>query len=155
LTQLASTDTPLGGGSAAAKPRRWRQMGYFQLNWRKLRQLVGGRSAASIRLDQPADALWIAGGGERQSFDSVRDAVRFVMDQLAPAERASAWIRTHDGFLDARQIEQLYGDDSSATPISRAAKPECPHCGNASHQQSIIDARASCVNWWVVAQRPR
>jgi hypothetical protein len=86
-------------------------MGSFRLTWRNLRSLAEGRSAASfIELDQPANALWITGGGQHRSFGSVRDAVCFVMEELAASERASAWIGTNDGLLDVRQIRSLYED---------------------------------------------
>jgi hypothetical protein len=42
---------------------------------------------AEIQLDQPADVFWIAGGGQRQSFTSVTNAVRFVMEELPEPHR--------------------------------------------------------------------
>jgi hypothetical protein len=48
-----------------------------------------------IKLDQPADAFWIAGDIHRRSFTSVPDAVRFVKEDIA-LHSASAWIATAD-----------------------------------------------------------
>jgi hypothetical protein len=64
--------------------------------------------AANIKLDQPASVFWLEGAPRRQSFDSVTDAVRFVMDDLAEHLRASAWIRIESSSLMIEQIEQLY-----------------------------------------------
>jgi hypothetical protein len=63
---------------------------------------------AEIQLDQPADVFWIVGGGQRQSFASVTDAVRFVMEELSEPHRVSAWITTADRSITSEQIVQLY-----------------------------------------------
>jgi hypothetical protein len=66
------------------------------------------RRAPALKLDQPADAFWIQGGVHRRSFDSVTDAVRFVLDDLTEPQRASAWIKFENSSLALEQIEQLY-----------------------------------------------
>jgi hypothetical protein len=62
---------------------------------------------SEIKLDQPANVFWIANNPERRSFESVTDAVRFVMEDIAP-HRASAWIVMDDTTVTAEQIERLY-----------------------------------------------
>jgi hypothetical protein len=64
--------------------------------------------APRIEPDQPADAVWIVGDVQRRSFDSVTDAARFVMEEIAEPHRASAWITTENGSLTTEQIKQLY-----------------------------------------------
>jgi hypothetical protein len=66
------------------------------------------QKAAGIRLDQSADAFWIAGDVQRRSFDSVTDAVRFVMKELAEPHRPSAWITIEDISLTSEQIKELH-----------------------------------------------
>lgn len=71
-----------------------------------------------IDLDQPADLLWIpanelpeAGAdwtGNQRHFTSLREAVRFAVEDLGIADRANVWITTEEGNLTVEQIEQLY-----------------------------------------------
>ena len=51
-----------------------------------------GQSAANILwLDQPAEAF---SGSSKRHFNSVRDAIHFIMRQLPLDERATSWIET-------------------------------------------------------------
>ena len=68
----------------------------------------------TIKLDQPADAFWIAGDVHRRSFTSVTDAVRFVMEELAEPHRTSAWIFIADRSLTTELIGQLYTKQARA-----------------------------------------
>jgi hypothetical protein len=70
-------------------------------------------------LDQPATAMWIptadlrpqAGArfrsGERR-FDTTRQAIIFIMRELSPSYRGTAWIATDSGDIQIDEIEQLY-----------------------------------------------
>jgi hypothetical protein len=72
----------------------------------------------SIDLNQPANALWIPaggvapsgqiGGGQSRSFESVSNAVKFVMEELSPADRSTAWLTTDQGSLTLSEIQALY-----------------------------------------------
>jgi len=74
-----------------------------------------------IALDQPANAMWIPeigppgmiGGGETRHFDSVDNAVRFVMEELLFEVRATAWITTDEGALPIERIEEIYRELSA------------------------------------------
>lgn len=69
------------------------------------------------KLDFPADVHWVpadriaeAGpdwGGNQRHFESLRQAIEFVMQGLTIADRANVWIATEDGNLMVEQIEQL------------------------------------------------
>jgi hypothetical protein len=69
------------------------------------------------KLDFPADVHWVpadriaeAGpdwGGNQRHFESLRQAIEFVMQGLTIADRANVWIATDDGNLMVEQIEQL------------------------------------------------
>lgn len=70
-----------------------------------------------IKLDQSADVLWIPvdrirpkdiGGGEQRHFSLLSDAIKFVMDDLLPRDRATAWITLNDGSLKIEEIERIY-----------------------------------------------
>jgi hypothetical protein len=71
-----------------------------------------------IKLDLPADVFWTPAdqipetgpdwGGNQRHFESLREAVRFAMEELTTADRANIWITTEDGNLTIEQIEQLY-----------------------------------------------
>jgi hypothetical protein len=61
-----------------------------------------------MQLDQPAQAFWITAGPQRRSFDSIPEAARFVMEELAEPHRASAWITLTEGSLTNNQIKQFY-----------------------------------------------
>jgi hypothetical protein len=63
--------------------------------------------APDIKLDQPANVFWIARDPERRSFESVTDAVRFVMDDLPGTARPSSWITVDDKMLTVDEIEKL------------------------------------------------
>jgi hypothetical protein len=72
----------------------------------------------SIDLNQPANALWTPaggfappgqiGGGQTRAFESVSNAVRFVMEELSPDDRSTAWITTDQGSLRPQEIQALY-----------------------------------------------
>jgi hypothetical protein len=80
--------------------------------------------APALKLDQPAEVFWIAGGPHRQTFNSVPDAVRFVLDELAEAHRASAWVKFENSSLALEQIEQLYEEHRLAFAVAAGrAKP--------------------------------
>jgi hypothetical protein len=73
--------------------------------------------------------FWIEGFPHRRSFDSVTDAVRFVLDDLAEYHRASAWIKIESGLLALEQIEQLYDEHRLAFAMATEAaetEPEPP-----------------------------
>ena len=58
----------------------------------------------------PADRIAEAGpdwGGNKRHFESLRQAIDFVMQGLTIADRANVWIATEDGNLMVEQIEQL------------------------------------------------
>jgi 6,7-dimethyl-8-ribityllumazine synthase len=69
-----------------------------------------------VRLDQPANALWLetpapsaaVAGGETRHFDTVMNAISFIMEDLPADVRGSAWITTDDGSLTIEEIEQLW-----------------------------------------------
>jgi hypothetical protein len=70
-----------------------------------------------IDLDQTVEVLWLlvntvpqSGilGGEQKHFDRLRDAILFVMEELPPKERATAWILLNDGSLQIEHIERLH-----------------------------------------------
>ena len=46
-------------------------------------------------------------GGNQRHFESLRQAIEFVMQGLTIADRANVWIATEDGNLMVEQIEQL------------------------------------------------
>jgi hypothetical protein len=52
--------------------------------------------------------LGLIGPATRDIFESLREAVRFAMEELTTADRANIWITTEDGNLTIEQIEQLY-----------------------------------------------
>ena len=45
--------------------------------------------------------------GNQQHFESLREAIDFVMQRLTIADRANVWITTKDGNLTVEQIKQL------------------------------------------------
>jgi hypothetical protein len=71
---------------------------------------------ANFDLNQPAIVHWFATpppgtdplGGETRHFESVTDAIRFVMEELTEAPHASAWITTDAGSLALDEITILY-----------------------------------------------
>ena len=83
--------------------------------------LVVGRKppgpGQTTKLDFAADVHWVpadriaeAGpdwGGNQRHFESLRQAIEFVMRGLTIADRANVWIATEDGNLMVEQIEQL------------------------------------------------
>lgn len=72
-----------------------------------------------MNLDRPARAYWspvidaagrpLASGGERD-FKTLRDAVRFVMENLGWLDQTAAFIQTDqiDGYYPVETIEQIY-----------------------------------------------
>ena len=75
-----------------------------------------------INLDQPAVVLWVRADEvpetgvdsppNQRDFDSLRQAIRFAMDELTIADRANLWIATEQGNLTVEQIEQLHRSTS-------------------------------------------
>jgi hypothetical protein len=74
-------------------------------------------TADDIDLDQAVDVLWLlvnsvpqSGiiGDEQKHFARLRDAILFVMEELPPKEKATAWILLNDGSLQIEQIKRLY-----------------------------------------------
>jgi hypothetical protein len=71
----------------------------------------------ALFLGRPADVRWVpadriaeAGpdwGGNQRHFESLRQAIEFVMQGLTIADRANVWIVTEEGNLMLEQIEQL------------------------------------------------
>jgi hypothetical protein len=72
-----------------------------------------------FKLDLLADVFWTPAdqipqtapewAGNQRHFESLREAVRFAMEELTVADRANIWITTENGNLTIEQIEQLYG----------------------------------------------
>jgi hypothetical protein len=46
--------------------------------------------------------------GEQRTFESVENAVLFVMETLSPANRATAMIQTDSRSIDSAEIEAIY-----------------------------------------------
>jgi hypothetical protein len=71
---------------------------------------------ANFDLNQPATVLWIdhpapegeVAGAPTRHFESVTDAIRFVMEELTEAPHASAWIAIDAGTLTLDEITILY-----------------------------------------------
>jgi hypothetical protein len=72
---------------------------------------------ANFDLNQPATVHWFATpppagtatfSSETRHFESVTDAIRFVMEELTEAPHASAWITTDAGSLTLVEITLLY-----------------------------------------------
>ena len=67
-------------------------------------------------MDAPANALWLEHdimtgdviGEPTKSFQRLRDAVSFVMEELHPSMRHNAWITAHGGSLTIDEIEVFY-----------------------------------------------
>lgn len=67
-----------------------------------------------IKLDLPADLFWTPAdhiqetgpdwAGDQRHFESLREAVRFAMEELTTADRANIWITTEDGNLTIEQM---------------------------------------------------
>jgi hypothetical protein len=73
-------------------------------------------------LEQTADVHWLpvdtrpaqgASGGDKRRFESLRDAILFVMETLTPSDRAVAWIALDRGLLEIEEIERLYSEIKS------------------------------------------
>ncbi len=72
--------------------------------------------ADELDMDQAADVHWFnpavpplgPRGGERRKFESLRNAIRFAMEDLKPAVRKTAWITMDTGSLSLQQIKQAY-----------------------------------------------
>ena len=70
-----------------------------------------------VDLTQPADALWIPippvvdgriSGGEKKHFAELRDAIVFIMENLEPRLRGTAWITTAGGSFTIEEITELH-----------------------------------------------
>ncbi|MGA2792227.1 MAG: hypothetical protein ABSE69_01640 [Roseiarcus sp.] len=70
-----------------------------------------------MNLDQAATVLWtrhqdmsntnVTGGSQRQ-FDSLRNAVRFVMEELPDVEKGTAFVQTIDRSCPIAEIQEIY-----------------------------------------------
>ena len=72
-----------------------------------------------MNLNSPATAFWLLDPqGDRKSFDSLREAVQFVMEVLEERFRGTAFIGTEDGgHYELEAIEEIYqGDEYNAVP---------------------------------------
>jgi hypothetical protein len=77
-----------------------------------------GHQKQMINLDLPADVIWVPADqvpetgadmpSNQRHFDSLRQAVRFAMDELTIADRANVWISTDEGNFTIEQIEQIH-----------------------------------------------
>lgn len=70
-----------------------------------------------VDLSQPADALWIPippvtggqiGGGEKQHFGNLREAILFIAEELEPRLRGTAWITTAAGSFTIDEIMEIH-----------------------------------------------
>ncbi|MFZ1991010.1 MAG: hypothetical protein WAW96_14705 [Alphaproteobacteria bacterium] len=67
-------------------------------------------------LSQPADVHWILQTpapntitrGDQRSFGELNKALRFVMEELEPNMRQTAWIATDGPAINLQEIEALY-----------------------------------------------
>lgn len=74
-----------------------------------------------MKLDQPATAFWFrsqeispiepAEEGLERKFGSLKDAVRFVMEQLTEFEKGRAFIATDGASYDFEKIQEIYASD--------------------------------------------
>src|SRR5690349_4799284 len=96
-----------------------------------------------INLEQRGTAKWLAFIGcdvsrpQRAPQASVLEAVRFVMEQLRPEIRGSAWIDTNAGSLGIRDIQGIY--PSVKCCPRPATGEECP--------ASVPDLRVAPSTW--------
>lgn len=73
-----------------------------------------------VKWNQAANALWLEGippsgevvNGRERHFESLPAAVRFIMEDLKPDLRATAWITADDSFLMIEEIQTLHNDRS-------------------------------------------
>ena len=96
-----------------------------------------------ISLEQPGTAKWFDVSGydvnraQATPPASTPDAVRFVMEQLPPDLRGSAWIVTDAGSLGIGDIQALY-------PTIRA----CPRSASVAMQRAPVpDAGVDTSTW--------
>ena len=96
-----------------------------------------------ISLEQPGRAKWFDVSGcavnraQATPPASTPDAVRFVMEQLPPDLRGSAWIVTDAGSLGIGDIQALY-------PTIRA----CPRSASVAMQRAPVpDAGVDTSTW--------
>jgi hypothetical protein len=85
-----------------------------------LRQGQFDQDIADLRpqqfVDSPADVHWTSAyqvleaepgtAGNQQHFESLREAIDFVMQELTIADRANVWVTTEHGNLTVEQIEK-------------------------------------------------
>jgi hypothetical protein len=79
-----------------------------------------------MNFEQPADVHWFGeqqvasvaalSDGRRQSFESVREAVRFVMEKLTATEKMSAFIQTDEEHYSIEDIEAAYESPDFPVP---------------------------------------
>jgi hypothetical protein len=70
-----------------------------------------------MNLDEAATVLWtrhqdisatnVTGGSQRQ-FDSLRNAVRFVIEELPDLEKDTAFVQTHERSYPIAEIQEIY-----------------------------------------------
>jgi hypothetical protein len=64
---------------------------------------------------QPALVQWHSvSAGNNRHFESVENAVKFVMEKLGVADRATAWIVTDDHTIRIEDIECMYAGMNAA-----------------------------------------
>jgi hypothetical protein len=65
----------------------------------------------AINLNSPATAFWLDPQRDRKSFDSLREAIQFVMEVLEERFRWTAFIQTDGGHYDLEAIQEIYDGD--------------------------------------------
>ena len=96
-----------------------------------------------ISLEQRGTATWLAFVGcdvsrpQKAVETSALEAVRFVMEQLRPEIRSSAWIDTTTGSLEIGDIQVIY-------PTIRA----CPRFVTGAEQPALVPSRSADTSTW-------
>jgi len=96
-----------------------------------------------INLEQRGTAKWLAFVGcdvsqpQRAPQASVLEAVRFVMEQLRPEIRGSAWIDTNAGSLGIGDIQGIYPS------VKRCPRPATEE----EYPASVPDLRVDTSTW--------
>ncbi len=71
-----------------------------------------------MNLDSQATAFWLIGPvGDSKSFESLRNAIRFVMEDLKEPLRGTAYIDPDDGsaHYEIAEIREIYASDEYKT----------------------------------------
>jgi hypothetical protein len=91
--------------------------------------------AAELDLDEQASADWmlvperpqdgVIYGGQSRAFESVRNAIRFVMEKIPSHQRATAHVRTDSGHTYRfDEIVRIYRAQLSAARDPRVSRNE-------------------------------